>query len=139
MKFTEKPLLKNLSKTSVSIGKLGEDEAAKILKKQGYTILERNYTVRGGEIDIIARDGEYTCFVEVKLRKNNNYGTPAEMITPTKKKRLIRAAQVYSVKKRITDCPLRFDAVVINGEEINGKLKIIQTEVIKNAFELQRF
>lgn len=136
MKFTEKPLLKSLSKTSVSIGKLGEDEAAKILKKHGYIVLERNYTVRGGEIDIIARDGEYTCFVEVKLRKNNNYGTPAEMITPVKKARLIKAAKVYSARKRITDFPLRFDAVLINGEEINGKLKIKQTEVIKNAFEL---
>lgn len=136
MKFTEKPLLKSLYKTAVSIGRLGESEAAKILKKQGYKIIEKNYRVRGGEIDIIARDGEYTCFVEVKLRKSNDYGTPAEMITPTKRARLIKAAQCYCAQKRLTDCPLRFDAVLINGEEINGKLKIIHMEVIKNAFEL---
>ena len=137
MKFTEKPLLKNLyKKTPVSIGNLGEDEAVRVLKKKGYIILERNYRTRTGEIDIIAKDGEYTCFVEVKLRKNNNYGTPGEMITPQKKSRIIKAAQHYTAKKGLHDSPLRFDAVLINAEVTGKKLKIIQTEVVENAFEL---
>ena len=136
MKFIGKPLLKNLYNTSSAIGNLGEDEAVRILKKQGYIIIERNYTVRGGEIDIIARDGEYICFVEVKLRKSNNYGTPAEMITPYKKTRLIKAARLYALKKGLTATPQRFDAVLLNGEVMDGKLKITQSEVIKNAFEL---
>lgn len=60
-------------------GNLGEDEACRFLKKNGYRILERNFTIRGGEIDIICEKGEYVVFVEVKLRKNTNFGTPGRV------------------------------------------------------------
>lgn len=136
MKFTEKPLLKNLFDRKTTTGALGEDEAVRLLKKQGYKILERNYRIRGGEIDIIARDGDYICFVEVKLRKSNNYGSPAEYITHKKKEKLIKTAMLYSQRKHLEKYPMRFDAVVINAAASNNKLKVDYSEVIKNAFEL---
>ncbi len=136
MKFTEKPLLKNLYDKKITTGALGEDEAVRLLKMHGYKILERNYRVRGGEIDIIARDGEYICFVEVKLRKNNNYGTPAEYITYKKREKLIKTAMLYAQRMHLENTPMRFDAVVINATNVNNKLKVHHSEVIKNAFEL---
>ena len=63
-----------------AIGNLGEDYAVKILKKNKYSILERNFTIRGGEIDIIAKDGEYLVFVEVKMRKTTDFGRPSEFV-----------------------------------------------------------
>ncbi|MBQ8391460.1 MAG: YraN family protein [Clostridia bacterium] len=138
VKFTEKPLLKNLLKNeklaAVSIGNLGEEAAVKAIKKQGYKVIERNYRTKMGEIDIIARDGEYTCFIEVRLRKNNDFGSPADTIDINKQRKIIRTAQYYAVTKKIYDTPMRFDAVLINADAKGGKLTNIKTEIIKNAF-----
>lgn len=138
VKFTEKLLLKNSSdkNTAVSIGQRGEETAVKILIKQGYKILERNFRTKMGEIDIIARDGEYTCFVEVRLRKNNNFGTPADTIDERKRRRIINTATYYAQKKRIYDTPMRFDVVVINADTFGAQLSNIRAEVIKDAFRL---
>ena len=132
---------KLLSKNSSEIktrtaGILGEDEAVRVLKKMGYKIIERNFTVRGGEIDIIAKEGEYTCFVEVRMRKSNSYGTPAETIDIRKQQRIIRAAQLYAMKNAIYDSPMRFDVVLINADSSGGKLKNKSVEVIQDAFRL---
>ena len=135
MKFIEKLLSKNLSdekKTAVSIGWAGEETAVKILKKHGYKIIERNYRTRQGEIDIIAKDGEYTCFVEVKFRKNDDFGVPGDFIDERKQQKIIKTAQYYAVKKGIYDTPMRFDAVLITAE----KGKKVNAEVIKDAFRL---
>ena len=135
MKFIEKLLSKNLSdekKTAVSIGQSGEETAVKILKKHGYKIIERNYRTRQGEIDIIAKDGEYTCFVEVKFRKNDDFGDPGDFIDERKRQKIIKTAQYYAVKKGIYDTPMRFDAVLITAE----KGKKVNAEVIKDAFRL---
>ena len=138
MKFTEKLLLKNLLKNeklaAVSIGALGEEAAVKAIKKQGYKVIERNYRTKMGEIDIIAKDGEYTCFIEVRLRKNNDFGSPADTIDINKQRKIIRTAQYYAVTKKIYDTPMRFDAVLINADAKGGKLTNIKTEIIKNAF-----
>ena len=138
MKFTEKPLLKNLltnkKVAAVSIGALGEEAAVKAIKKQGYKVIERNYRTKMGEIDIIAKDGEYTCFIEVRLRKNNDFGSPADTIDIRKQQKIIRTAKYYAVIKKIYDTPMRFDAVLINADAKDGKLTNIKTEIIKNAF-----
>ena len=138
MKFIERLLSKNSSDkekmTAVSIGALGEETAVKAIKKQGYKIIERNYRTKVGEIDIIARDGEYTCFVEVRLRKNNDYGSPADTIDSIKQQKIIKTAKYYAVKKKIYDTPMRFDAVLINADSVGDKLINIKTEIIKNAF-----
>ena len=138
MKFTEKLLSKNSSdkNTAVSIGQKGEETAVKILAKQGYKIIERNFRTKMGEIDIIARDKEYTCFVEVRLRKNNNFGTPADTIDARKRHRIINTAKYYAQKKRIYDTPMRFDVVVINADTSGEELSNISAEVIKDAFRI---
>ena len=76
-------------------GALGEQLAAEFLQAQGYTIEARNFRTRFGEIDLIARDGKYTVFAEVKLRKNARFGTPREAVTPSKQQKLILAAEAW--------------------------------------------
>lgn len=138
VKYIEKLLSKNSSdkNTAVSIGQKGEETAVKILKKQGYKIIERNFRTKMGEIDIIAMDGEYTCFVEVRLRKNNDYGSPADTIDARKRRRIMNTAKYYAQKKRIYDSPMRFDAVLINADSFGEELSNINVEVIRDAFRL---
>lgn len=95
-------------------GKSGEDMACKYLKGLGYKIIERNYRIRGGEIDIIARDKDYLVFVEVKARYSHNFGSPAESITPWKIKALKKTALFYNNKIRWGNKPYRFDLVTID-------------------------
>lgn len=114
-------------------GNLGEDEACRFLKKNGYRILERNFTIRGGEIDIICEKGEYVVFVEVKLRKNTNFGTPGEFVGKNKQERLKKAAQAYLLKHPLEKYA-RFDVVEIIGDTNDGKLNVLKIGVIQNAF-----
>lgn len=102
-----------------------EDMAAAFLKGRGYEILERNYHDRGGEIDLVARDGEYLVFVEVKYRKNARNGYPEEAVGPLKQKHIRHTAQYYLYHHDLKEIPCRFDVVSILGEEIR---------LIKNAF-----
>ncbi len=140
MKFIERLLSKNScnkeNTTAVSIGNIGEEAAVITLKKQGYKIIERNYRTKMGEIDIIAKDGEYTVFVEVRLRKSNNFGTPADTIDERKQQKIIKTAQMYAVKNDIYDTPMRFDAVLINADIDGTKLVNTKIEIIKDAFQL---
>ena len=140
MKFIERLLSKNLynkeKKTAVSIGALGEEAAALALRGKGYKIIERNYRTKMGEIDIIAKDGEYTCFIEVRLRKTNDFGTPADTIGKEKQAKLIKTASLYAMKKKIYDTPLRFDVVLINADVNGKKPKREDIEIIKDAFRL---
>ena len=140
MKFTERLLSKNLynkeNTTAVSIGNIGEEAAVQALKKRGYKIIARNYRTKMGEIDIVAKDGEYTVFVEVRLRKSNAFGSPADTIDRRKQQKIIKAAQMYAVKNDIYDTPMRFDAVLINADTDGEKLVNEEIQIIKNAFTL---
>ncbi|MDO4562494.1 MAG: YraN family protein [Clostridia bacterium] len=118
------------------MGNKGEDAAVRSLKRMGYKIKERNYSVPLGEIDIIATDGEYTCFVEVKMRKNTLYGAPVEFVDKRKRQRIIKAAMIYMKTHGISDMPLRFDVVSIIGDAEYEKQKSWEIEVIKNAFSV---
>lgn len=114
------------------IGDKGEYLAAKYLKKLKYKIIEKNFNVpKYGEIDIIAKDGEYIVFVEVRLRKNSLHGTAAETVDVFKQRKIIKAAQAFLVQNNATESPARFDVVTITGDP-DGKYDI---ELIKNAFE----
>ena len=110
-------------------GNYGEDLACEYLKKQGYKILERNYRIRGGEIDIVARDGEYLVFVEVKARYSHEYGPPAESITPWKIRALKKTALFYVVKIGWGHRPYRIDVVTIDFADSRENP---QLELIKN-------
>lgn len=77
------------------LGKHGEDFAAAILAEQGYTITERNYRCKIGEIDIIAEKEDELCFVEVKTRRSERFGRPAEAVNGEKQKQLRRVASWY--------------------------------------------
>lgn len=113
-------------------GSKGEDIACWYLKKHGYKILERNYRIRGGEIDIVAKDGEYLVFVEVKTRYSHEYGLPVEAMTPWKIKFLLKTAQFYLQKISWGDGPYRLDFVSIDFAESDDNPKI---ELIKNITE----
>lgn len=100
--------------STLPVGKHGEDLACEYLRKNGYEILERNYRIRGGEVDIIAKDGEYLVFVEVKARFSHEYGLPVESITSWKIKHLLKTAQFYLMKINWGDGPYRLDFVSID-------------------------
>ena len=97
-----------------AVGNQGEDIACWYLKKQGYKILERNFRIRGGEIDIVARDQNYLVFVEVKTRYSHEYGLPVESMTPWKIKHLLKTAKFYLQKSGWEDNPYRLDFISID-------------------------
>ena len=103
-----------------------EEKAAEYMKQHGHQILERNYRCRQGEIDIIAQDGSYLVFVEVKYRGSTENGYPSEAVTERKKRNIRQVAAYYLYSRRLSEqTPVRFDVVAILGEEI---------QYIKNAF-----
>ena len=120
-----------MTKERLSLGRMGEDVAAKILKGAGYRIIERNYRCRGGEIDIVALDGKTVVFVEVKTRSSEEYGPPQLAVDGRKQRQLTRAAMTYLKEKRLLTWSARFDVV---GIVVRGKSH--EVEHIKNAFDM---
>jgi putative endonuclease len=102
--------------------KLGEDNACEYLKELNFKILERNYRKTYGEIDIIAIEKDVLCFIEVKTRTSNQFGSPLEAITYFKLKSLIKTAQYYKMTHKNFPESLRIDAVsvTLNGSEIQN-------------------
>ena len=96
----------------------GEAEAVRYVTDIGMTVLARNYRAAGGEIDLIARDGDAVAFIEVKSRRSPRYGAPEEAVTPAKMRNIVRAATAYLQKNRLLDAPVRFDVMAIEGEDI---------------------
>ncbi len=111
-------------------GRRGEDAAYNFLKDRGYRIVSRNYRSRKsrGEIDLVAWDGGELVFIEVKTRKNNDFGTPLDAVGNEKKDMLIRTAHEYARRARVADDRIRFDVVgvVVEPQE--------SVELWKNAF-----
>jgi putative endonuclease len=115
---------------SYEIGRDGEDAAEVFLLQKGYQIVERNYRSHQGEVDIIAREGEFLVFVEVKSYSFRSFGTPAGAIRKNKKQSIVHAAQTYLYKKKIDNIYCRFDVVTIYRRP-DGSRTI---ELYKNAF-----
>lgn len=116
--------------TNSEIGKLGEEAVCRYLKSRLYDIVVRNYRIRGGEIDIIAENGDYLAFVEVKTRKPNSMVNGLEAITKRKKDLIIRAASDYCCKHPTILQP-RFDT----AEVIFDGVKIRSIKYIMNAYD----
>ena len=107
------------------LGKVGEKGAEKHLKKLGYKILEKNFTTKIGEIDLIALDGETLVFIEVKTRSSENYGAPSQAVNKLKQEKYYLVATEYLKMKGLFDKECRFDVVEVIFDQIN---------VIKDAF-----
>lgn len=104
-----------------------EAEAKDYLLAHGYRILAENYTVRGAEIDLVAEKDGVLVIVEVKQRRGERYGTPAEMISEEKLTRLREAALHYiSTYFGRDDLPLRFDAVLVSGDRADYRLEHLE-------------
>ena len=119
-----------MTKERIKLGVEGEALALQFLMTSGYKILEKNYRNKFGEIDLVARDGDTICFIEVKTRVSENHGTPFEAVTFFKKRKLIKVALWYLKIHRLEDVRARFDVVGVGGplqENIS---------IIKNAFDL---
>ncbi len=115
--------------TTREIGNIGENYTAKFLEKNGCEILKRNFTIKGGEIDIVAKKGDIIHFVEVKTRKPNPLVTGDEAIRPEKIKHIIKTAKVY-VNRFNIDCSCVFDVAVV---EVTGT-KVTGFKYIQRAF-----
>lgn len=98
---------------SKQFGDEGENMAAELLTKKGYEIIERNYRFGKGEIDIICRHNECLIFVEVKSRKNLEFGDPVYSITKNKINQIKKIAGSYLYDKEMSDIDCRFDVVTI--------------------------
>ena len=105
-------------------GDAAEERACRHLDGSGFTIVERNYRTKGGEIDIVARKGDLLVFVEVRSREVPGLGTPEESVTPAKRRRVVAAARHY-----LSNVPLsswreaRFDVIAIDGSGADAALR----------------
>lgn len=97
----------------ISTGRRGEEIALRHLENNGYTILERRFRTRFGEIDLIADEGGDLVFVEVKTRTGHSYGSPEEAVDQRKQRRLVRLASAYLQRRRCGDRSCRFDVVAV--------------------------
>lgn len=112
------------------LGEKGEGIAVSFLKKNGYSIIERNYRNTFGEIDIIARDNETLVFIEVKTRESMEFGLPFESVTMRKRKKIAKVALSYL--KRFDEVPsCRFDILSICYKNNSPAF-----ELIRDAFEV---
>lgn len=116
--------------TNKETGNMGENAVCDYLEKRGYSIVERNFRIKGGEIDIIACNSEFIVFTEVKTRKKNSLVNGMDAISSSKKKFIIRTAAGYSVKNPLKLQP-RFDI----AEVITDKGRITDINYIENAFD----
>lgn len=115
------------------IGAYGEDIAENYLQKLGYIVLDRNFRSKIGEIDLIGKDGDFICFIEVKTRFGTPYGNPCEAVTFTKRLKIYKTAQMYIMKKRLAKFNFRFDVVevILNPSNDTSSIKLI-----KDAFQI---
>ncbi len=108
-------------------GSFKENEAAVYLEHNGLKIIERNFSCRFGEIDLVAEDGEYTVFTEVKYRKTASSGHPEEAVDHRKARKISKVSDYYRMIRHLRpDAMIRFDVVAIEGSDIKW---------YKNAFE----
>ena len=113
-----------MRKFNKEIGSEGEGLAGKFLEKEGYTILQYNFSCRYGEIDIIALDKDILCFIEVKSRFSLLYGCPKEAVTCFKLKKLYNCAEYFMLKHNISDVNCRIDVIEVYFNYNNSLYKI---------------
>ena len=111
------------------LGRAGEELAARHLSGQGYRILARNLRLPGGEIDILAREGDCLAVVEVRTRRGRTHGTPEESVTPAKQARLRRLAEAYLLTPP-EPVPCRVDVVAV---ELTPDGRLLRIDLYRDA------
>ena len=115
-----------------TLGHLGEDLALDLLKKEGYQILNQNFRTALGELDIIAKENDVICFVEVRTKTSPEEGHPLESISSFKRHKLIQTAWCYLKANNLEDAFTRFDVVAVMPDH-QGQYR---AELFKDAFEV---
>jgi putative endonuclease len=113
-----------------TLGQQGEAAACAYLKTAGFTIIDTNFRTKAAEVDIIAKDDPFICFIEVKTRNSLKKGLPREAVTLPKQQKIIQAALLYCQKKNIHNPNIRFDVV-----EVIKKKDSLSVNLIKHAFQ----
>lgn len=115
-----------------ALGASGETLAARALERAGYRVVERNAHLRYAELDLVALDGTTLCFIEVRLRSNDRFGSPEESVDRRKQRRLARAARAWlATRKPPAHRELRFDIVAIDASVHPPRLRLL-----RDAFHL---
>lgn len=114
-----------------ALGKWGEDQAAQLLQAKGLEIIARNWRTRGGEIDLVATDGNVLVFVEVRTRSSTIYGTPGESVDWRKQQKLRQLSLAFLSQYPVRLHSFRFDVVSIL---LQGKDKQVEMTHIEHAF-----
>lgn len=115
------------------LGERGEALAWGYLKKQGYSILEKNYRTRFGEIDVIASRHGVIVFLEIKTRRNHHFGLPEEAVDWRKRQKMIRVAESYLQTKKIENREARFDILSVTWDGTEEPRFVL----LENAFTLE--
>lgn len=117
---------------SQTFGQLAENLAEHMLRKNGYRIVEKNLRLAGGELDLIAEHQGTLVFIEVKARRGDQFGGAPYAISTRKKQQIIKLAQCYLAKHRLTNKQCRFDAILVVGTHEDSP----QVTHIEQAFEV---
>jgi putative endonuclease len=107
------------------LGKLGEELAVEFLEKNGYTILETNWTFQKAEVDIIAQKDGVLAVVEVKTRSSIDFGLPQDFVKPKKIQLLVKAINEYVLSNDL-DLEVRFDIIALHKEEKGFKMEHLE-------------
>ena len=118
-------------KTKQELARIGEDHAARYLRSRGYRIRERNFRTRSAEVDIIAEHDNVLVFVEVKARSSTHFAEPRESVTPSKQRRITRAAASYIAARERRERLTRFDVVEVL---LTPEGRVVKVEIIPDAF-----
>ena len=110
---------------------MGEEAAVAALRSRGYRILERNVRLRRGEVDVIAEEHGDLVFVEVKARRSEAYGTPAEAVSPRKQRALAALAAAYCSRRGLRERACRFDVVEVRLDRGGRPIRL---DVLRDAF-----
>lgn len=120
---------------NITLGNIGEKAAIDFLCKNNYRIMSTNFRVgKLGEIDIIAREKEYICFIEVKTRSSLSFGIPSESVTIKKQNVIRRVASVYLSRNHANESSVRFDIVEVYVNRGVDGVKVTKINLIKGAF-----
>ena len=113
-----------------ALGREGEALAEAFLVGQGFEVLDRNHATRRGEVDLICREGDVICFVEVRSRSDERHGSPLETVGPAKARRVVAAATDWAWRHGKLEAALRFDVVSVLRGDGGPRL-----ELVRDAFD----